>query len=128
MFHYCFLLCIPFFSTCHFLQYEILFFMSSLQRFSFLPLISLSPSLLFAMLIFPCLLLCLFQSPRIRLFFVLSGKKCCCNYFSSSSIILVIFFSPSLFFMLWNSIILSYFILCSACQILVTSISLGMLH
>ena len=73
--------------------------MSSLQTFSFLPPFSVSPSLLFVMLIFPCLLLCPFQSPRIRLFFVLSGKKCCCNYFSSSSIIFVIFLSPSFYVM-----------------------------
>ena len=45
------------------------------------------------------LLVTLSQSPRIRLFFVLSGKKCCCNYFSSSSIIFVIFLSPSFYVM-----------------------------
>ena len=48
---------------------------------SFLPLIPLSPSLLFSMLIFSCLLLCLFQSPRFRLSAVLFCRMCCCNYF-----------------------------------------------
>ena len=42
----------------------------------FLPLISLSPSLLFSMLIFSYLLLCLFQYPSFQLSVVLFCRKC----------------------------------------------------
>ena len=48
--------------------FEILLFLLFLQSLSFLPLISLSTSLLFSMLIFSCLLLCLFQSPGFQLY------------------------------------------------------------
>ena len=57
---------IPFY--CHFLLFDILFFLSSVQLVSFLHLISLSPSLLFSMLIF---IVCYFFYFNLPLYAVL---------------------------------------------------------
>ena len=93
MFHYCFLLCIHFFPICHFLLLDILFFLPSYHSFSFLSLITRSASFFYCMLVFSCLLLCLFPSSRLWLSTVLFCKK---SYFNSFFLVL----SSSWFFSL----------------------------
>ena len=103
------------------LLFDILFFLSPLQPFSFSHIISLSPWFPFSMLIF-FLLVTLSISISLRFQLLL--------YFFVESVVVILFSlffyhfphfsSSSLFSMLWYNIIVEHCILCSAGHILVS--------
>ena len=97
-----------FVSSLHVILFEILLFLLFLQSLSFLPLISLSTSLLFSMLIFSCLLLCLFQSPGFRLYMYYFFVESVVIPFFCSFIIFLIFLSLLLYVMIQDQCCILY--------------------